>query len=98
MSITYYSTWVSHKKYKGKNNQCHFNVEPWVLTRTIHTIAWNKTIFFNRDSPALDDSNNFNSHLISIIRPRMIEMKMILYVTWKVNFISIVRPRTIEMR
>jgi hypothetical protein len=45
MSITYYITWVSHKKYKGKNSKCHFNFEPWVPTRPIHNIAWNKAIF-----------------------------------------------------
>jgi hypothetical protein len=41
----HYSTWVSHKKYKGKNIQSHFNFEPWVPTLTTHAITWNKAIF-----------------------------------------------------
>jgi hypothetical protein len=36
---------VNHGYHIGKNSQCHFNFEPWVPTRTIHNIAWNKTIF-----------------------------------------------------
>jgi hypothetical protein len=40
----------------------------------------------NRDSPALDDCTNFTSHLISIVRPWTLELKMALLCDLEIQF------------
>jgi hypothetical protein len=43
-SIAYYSTWVSHKKYEGKNANAILILNHW-FPHEQYTLAWNKAIF-----------------------------------------------------